>query len=76
MSPTRTGLIIRGCIDVLDDPAAVAEQRRVNWLAFGFGARNRHHVRRYYEGEKITLPAGEAERFAKAGLLVLIPVEK
>ena len=75
MSPTRTGIVRIGCIDVLDGPAAVAEQRRLNAMGHGFGARNRLHVRRYHEGEKIELPVGEFDRLQKLGIVALLPAK-
>jgi hypothetical protein len=72
MSLMRTGTVVRGCIDV-PDPAGVGEQRRVNALNPGFGARNYKNLRRYRPGGTIELPSGEAERLSRAGLLVLVP---
>jgi hypothetical protein len=65
--------VIRGCVDV-PGVASVAEQRRINWLGLGLGARN-FLTRRYCEGEVITtFSEGEAKRLAAAGIVELLPV--
>jgi hypothetical protein len=71
---TRSVVVVRGSVDVpAADPAAIAEQRRINLLSSGFGARTHAYTRRFYPGEMIVgLPAADAHRLARLGVVTLV----
>ena len=69
-------VVVKGCVDVPDAPA-LTEQHRLNPQSFGARTFAAQYTRRYRVGETITtLSAGEAERLAKAGILILAPLAK
>ena len=65
--------VIRGVIDVPNtSPTALTEQRLIDRLAPGFGARSFKHVQRYHVGQHVTLSASEAARLMAAGIVAIV----
>ena len=64
---TRSAVVVRGTVDAVD-PRGVAEQRRINLLGAGFGARTHAYTRHYHPGDLITLEASEIERLIALGI--------
>ena len=71
---TLTGIVRRGTVDLVD-PEGLAEQRRINQLGPGFGARMHRFTKRYSPGQKISLPASEM-MLVHLGVCELVPGSK
>jgi hypothetical protein len=67
---TKSAVVFRGVVEA-PTPSALAEQRRVNLLSSGFGARTHAHTRRFQPGDTITaddIRAAELERLVALGV--------
>jgi hypothetical protein len=65
--------VVRGCIDI-PDPAGIAAQRETERLSYGhgIGGRTLKFLRRYQVGERLELPAHEAQRLAGLGCVRIL----
>ena len=73
MPTMRTVIVIKGVVDV-PDPSGLREQREAERRSFasGLGGRTFKYSRRARVGERIELPAHEAEHLAALGTVRIV----